>query len=86
MFGDLLDHMALISDNGAGVVCRGEVVYKSVVDPDTIQELIRLYDVSADYILGLSPIMGHAPESVGAAGTSTAAPAIASDPDVHEML
>lgn len=39
MFGDLLDHMALISDNGAGVVCRGEVVYKSVVDPDTIQEL-----------------------------------------------
>ncbi|MBR2897048.1 MAG: helix-turn-helix transcriptional regulator [Oscillospiraceae bacterium] len=58
----------------------------SAPDPDTIQELIRLYDVSADYILGLSPIMGHAPESVGAAGTSTAAPAIASDPDVHEML
>ena len=45
-----------------------------------------MYDVSADYILGLSPIMGHASESVGAAGTSTAAPAIASDPDVHEML
>lgn len=39
MFGDLIDHMALISDNGAGVVYRGEVVYKSVVDPDTIQEL-----------------------------------------------
>lgn len=58
----------------------------SAPDPDTIQELIRLYDVSADYILGLSPIMGHAPENVGAPGTSTAAPAIASDPDVHEKL
>lgn len=58
----------------------------SAPDPDTIQELIRLYDVSADYILGLSSIMGHAPESAGAPGTSTAAPAIASDPDVHEML
>ena len=58
----------------------------SAPDPDTIQELIRLYDVSADYILGLSPILGHAPENVGAPGTSTSAPAIASDPDVHEKL
>ncbi len=28
-------------------------------DPDTIAKLIKPYDVSADYILGLSPIMGE---------------------------
>lgn len=28
-------------------------------DPETITKLIKLYDVSADYILGLSPIMGE---------------------------
>lgn len=55
----------------------------SAPDPDTILELIRLYDVSADYIMGLSSDMGHAPDSP--AGTSLAAPAIAT-PDAHEML
>lgn len=55
----------------------------SAPDPDTILELIRLYDVSADYIMGLSPVMGHATDEVS--GSSLAAPAIAS-PDAHEML
>ena len=56
----------------------------SAPDPDTILELIRLYDVSADYIMGLSLQMGHASDP--ASGTSLAAPAIASDPDIHEKL
>ena len=56
----------------------------SAPDPDTILELIRLYDVSADYIMGLSLQMGHASDP--ASGTSLAAPAIASDPDIHEGL
>lgn len=56
----------------------------SAPDPDTILELIRLYDVSADYIMGLSPEMGHATDPKS--GTSLAAPLIASDPDAHEML
>lgn len=30
-------------------------------DPETIQVLVRLYDVSTDFILGFSPVMGHAP-------------------------
>ena len=56
----------------------------SAPDPDTILELIRLYDVSADYIMGLSPQMGHAFEQFSA--SSTAAPAIVSDPDIYEKL
>lgn len=55
----------------------------SAPDPDTILELIRLYDVSADYIMGLSPVMGHADVS---SGTSMTAPALVSDPDIHEKL
>lgn len=56
----------------------------SAPDPDTILELIRLYDVSADYIMGLSPEMGHANDTHS--GTSLVAPLIASEPDAHEML
>lgn len=56
----------------------------SAPDPDTILELIRLYDVSADFIMGLSPIMGHASDS--SSGTSLSAPSLVSDPDVHEKL
>ncbi len=56
----------------------------SAPDPDTILELIKLYDVSADYIMGLSPVMGHAGDD--ASGTSLAAPALVTEPDAHEML
>lgn len=44
-------------------------------DPDAITTLIKLYDVSADYIMGLSPEMGHATD---ADATSV--------PDAHETL
>lgn len=47
-------------------------------DPETISTLIRLYDVSADYMMGFSPVMGHAVNPVS--GASLAAP------DVHEKL
>jgi len=53
-------------------------------DPETIHELIRLYDVSPDYIMGFSPAMGHAPTDIS--GTSLAAPSVVADPDVHEKL
>ncbi len=53
-------------------------------DPETILELILLYDVSADYIMGLSPIMGHASENTS--GTSLDPPSVASGIDAHEML
>ena len=39
MFGHLEDRMAYISDNGAAVLCRGEVIYKSLLGHDVIQEL-----------------------------------------------
>ncbi|MCD7812017.1 MAG: helix-turn-helix domain-containing protein [Ruminococcus sp.] len=57
----------------------------SAPDPDTILELIKLYDVSADYIMGLSYQMGHA--SDGNSGSSLTAPSLVScDGDVHEIL
>ncbi|MCD8311242.1 MAG: helix-turn-helix domain-containing protein [Firmicutes bacterium] len=57
----------------------------SAPDPDTILELIKLYDVSADYIMGLSYQMGHAADGDG--GSSLAAPSLVSgDVDVHEKL
>ena len=34
------DRMAFITDNGAGVVCRGEVVFKSVIGEATLAELV----------------------------------------------
>jgi transcriptional regulator with XRE-family HTH domain len=43
-------------------------------DPDTVKALIELYDVSADFILGLSDEMGHARTSCG---TSKAKPKVA---------
>ena len=53
----------------------------SAPDPDSILALIRLYDVSADYIMGLSVQMGHA--TVSQSDGTTASDG---DPDVHEML
>lgn len=42
MFGASCGRMGLISDNGAAVVCRGEVVFKSPVDQSVIDELVDL--------------------------------------------
>ncbi len=53
----------------------------SAPDPDSILALIRLYDVSADYIMGLSAQMGHA-TVLPYDGTTVPD----GDPDVHEML
>lgn len=40
MFGGLDERMAFISDNGAAVVLRGEVVYQSLLEPAVVQELV----------------------------------------------
>ena len=52
-------------------------------DPDTVRDLIRLYDVSSNYILGLSEVMGHASDF---SGSSLSAPKVAADPSVIENL
>lgn len=39
MFPESWDHMAFVTDNGAAVVCRGDVVFKSLIEPATVQEL-----------------------------------------------
>lgn len=39
MFVGLWDHMAFITDNGAGVVCDNEVVFKSIIDAGIVQRL-----------------------------------------------
>ena len=52
-------------------------------DPDTLRDLIRLYDVSADYVLGLSEEMG----SVAApAGSSLVPPKAVEDAALLERL
>ena len=52
-------------------------------DPDTLRDLIRLYDVSADYVLGLSDEMG----SVAApAGSSLVPPKAAEDAALLERF
>ena len=55
MFGDLHDRMAFISDNGAAVLCRDEVIFKSLIDPETVQELT---DFTLDRNLGLPTVCG----------------------------
>jgi len=52
-------------------------------DPDTVRDLIRLYDVSADYILGLSDEMGSA---VPAEGSSFTSPKVCEDAKIIERL
>lgn len=39
MFPESWGHMAFVTDNGAAVVCRGDVVFKSLIEPATVQEL-----------------------------------------------
>lgn len=53
----------------------------SAPDPDTIQELILLYDVSSDYLFGLTDEMGHASPR----GDSETAPALLSDAAVAAL-
>ncbi len=40
MFDEVAEHMALLSDNGAAISCRGELIYKSLIDVPTYHELI----------------------------------------------
>lgn len=40
MFGDYVDRMALLSDNGAAIWCAGELVFKDLIDVATYHELI----------------------------------------------
>lgn len=40
LFPESRDRMAFITDNGAGVVCRGEVVFKDLLDEATLAELV----------------------------------------------
>lgn len=41
MFPGLEREMAFMSDNGAAIFCRGELVFKDLIDMDAYQELIR---------------------------------------------
>ena len=40
MFPDYVSKMALLSDNGAAIWCRGELVFKDLIDVPTYHELI----------------------------------------------
>ncbi len=40
MFSEVADRMALLSDNGAAICCRGELIYKDLIDVPTYHELI----------------------------------------------
>ncbi len=51
-------------------------------DPDTLRDLIRLYDVSSDYVLGLSDDMGPSRH----AGSSLTPPKLSEDAALLERL
>lgn len=55
MFPGLWDHMAFITDNGAGVVCGEDVVFKSIIDPDIVQ---RLTEFTLGHGYGIPTICG----------------------------
>ncbi|WP_239284888.1 HAD family hydrolase [Collinsella sp. An2] len=40
MFAEVADRMALLSDNGAAIYCRGELIFKDLIDVPTYHELI----------------------------------------------
>lgn len=40
MFADHLDTIALMSDNGAAIAYRGEIIYKSLMEPKDVDELL----------------------------------------------
>lgn len=40
MFPEVADHMALLSDNGAAIRVRGELIFKDLIDVPTYHELI----------------------------------------------
>lgn len=40
MFTEVADRMALLSDNGAAIRCRGELIYKDLIDVPTYHEMI----------------------------------------------
>ncbi len=40
LFGASCDHMAFVSDNGGAVTCRGEVVFKDLLDEEVLAELL----------------------------------------------
>lgn len=55
MFEGLHDRMAFVSDNGAAVVCRDEMVFKSLIDPATVDELLGF---TLEHGLGIPTICG----------------------------
>ena len=55
MFAEVADHMALLSDNGAAVVCKGELIFKDLIDVPTYHELI---DFTAADCRGISTVCG----------------------------
>ena len=55
MFPESRDRMAFVTDNGAGVVCRNEVVFKSVIEPATVQALT---DFTLDNNYGILTVCG----------------------------
>lgn len=57
------ERMALVSDNGAAVVCRGEVVFKSLIDPSDLEVLLAFTRERTDgvpIVCGLDA--GYVPE------------------------
>ena len=40
LFGASCGHMAFVSDNGGAVTCRGEVVFKDLLDEAVLAELV----------------------------------------------
>lgn len=55
MFPNVIDRMALCSDNGAAITCRGKVIFKDLIDAPIYHELI---DFTAEDDRGCSVVCG----------------------------
>lgn len=58
MFGDKMDKMAVIGDNGAAISNCGKIIYKSLMDVEEYQKMIRFVEDETDGVAVLCALEG----------------------------
>jgi len=58
MFGDKMDKMVVIGDNGAAISNCGKIIYKSLMDVEEYQSMIRFVEDETDGVAVLCALSG----------------------------
>lgn len=58
MFGDKMDKLVVIGDNGAAISNCGEIIYKSLMDVEEYQKMIRFVEDETDGVAVLCALSG----------------------------